>query len=492
MGALIWTVAISITWALVIFQAGRNNRRFLFLLGFLLPFYSLSLGLFVQFSWFKIISLILVISILISKRPLYRPRKSLLTPVFLLLVYAALITVGSLMKYQAGGEVSRISSFGGDPNFLVRNMAVQYLHFALLITMPLLFTTFVRTRSEVTAAVSGYIAGNVANVFIGIYQSIASLGDLPFLSYWFAVDSFNRVGEGLGHFTTSTGLVFSRMAGLGGEPRHFAAFIAVAIVIIVTNGVSDNPLKISRPRLKLLILTFGLIGSVSVSAVLGLIAAAIVFGIYVIQRHALVSVSGELRNRDERDFLRVLLVMLLVLLGMVLLYQTNSGLRSVVYDNVYQRADTIDDLSRAAPRDALTYDLLAKNGYVLSVGAGAGGNVFYILERWAEEGHDPGNNLAPSSFWIKFVAEYGLIGTGLLGWMLWVMVQRIRGSAYHRLAVLLPVTGIALAMFASLLAFSVLFMFLSILYAQAERFAPPHSEAALTPAITSVDRAPSP
>lgn len=274
------TIGVMINWIIwgpwafkgfysLFLKKGLNS--FLLLSAFIMSFYSLSFGIMsFQLSIYKILPLFLFLIFLTSHAKINS---------FLLLFvsYMIFITTVSYIYNYYDGRFDFAIEFG-------RSKTSAY--FSPIIQGTLFIVTFfqlvrLRSKSEISHVkiISFYIYGCILLVIIGYVQLGFYAVGVPWFDYWFLSDALGR-GESVSLATLANDRGYWRMSSLGGEPRHFASTIVLAILLqkyLIFKRINVRLLSDRFRNLSLLFLVSGIAMSFSASAVLALALALMIF-----------------------------------------------------------------------------------------------------------------------------------------------------------------------------------------------------------------------
>jgi hypothetical protein len=426
-----------------------SSRITIYLLGFFIPLYSLSVNIFVQWSWYKILPFVLIVLIVLQKKR-GRPLKDVFELAVILTSYLFIITfVNYLLNIETGNFHYAIES----GQYYLRtygHMIVQFVIISASLLQLFLFAYFIKAKNDVDTFVRGFIDGNIANVMVGFVQY--GMYKLNIFEGWLTVYSgYSLTGE------------YFRMSGLGGEPRHFGALVSLALLIIFANNLSFKPIALKNNILKSGILTLGLLLSLSTSAWLGFASGLLI----------MVMFSGLNRIKRLKGVLVLTLCFFVLLMSSVYFRQT-------IEERLFSRIKSLNHILYLAPKDGLAVYLIKENPWRLLVGMGAGGSDFYVMKpdfldtvpeeilqagiiRSVHEG-DVSNSVTPSSFFIKYVTEYGIIGVILMLLLVITVIRKVKTTRYRRFMILISVAVLAASVPSSMILVYVYFTFLSVLY----------------------------
>ena len=414
----------------------------MYMLGFLIPLYSLSIKFFVEWSWYKLIPFIFLVIIFTRRRRKCLPRKDIFQLATVLICYMFVIT---LCNYFSNMELGRFFYAVEAGQYYLRTYGHMIVQFVVIIAALLQFyfsPYLIKSKKDVDVFVRGFIDGNIISVMFGVIQYVAYRLDMHYK--W-----LNLVG---GSF---------RMSGLGGEPRHFGAFISLSLLILIANNLSNRPIMIKNTLVKCGILAGGLFFSLSTSAWLGFLG-----GISIISLLTL-----GLKRIGQIITISFCLIALLAF---------NNNFKTLVNDRLFSRMESLNYLLYLVPKDGIALKLISDNLRICLLGTGSGGSDFYVMNptfldsvpdvilragiiKSVYEGR-VGNSLSPSSFFIKYWVEYGVIGIILLLIFVRLVIKKIRTTSYNRFVLLTSFAVLVASIPSSMLLVYGYLSLLSVLY----------------------------
>jgi len=420
----------------------KESNRLIYMLGFLIPLYSLSIRFFVEWSWYKLIPFIFLVIIFTKRRRKCPPRKDIFQLATVLICYMFVIT---LCNYFSNMELGRFFYAVEAGQYYLRTYGHMIVQFVVIVAALLQFFLspyLIRSKKDVDAFVNGFIGGNIFSVMFGVIQYAAYGLDMHYK--W-----LNLVG---GSF---------RMSGLGGEPRHFGAFISLALLILIVNNLSNRPIMIKNTLVKGGILTGGLFFSLSTSAWLAFLG-----GISIISLLTL-----DLKRVGQIIAISFCLIALLAF---------NNNFKTLVHERLFSRMESLNYLLYFVPKDGIALKLISNNAVVCLLGTGSGGSDFHVMNhtfldsipdvilragitKSVYEGR-VSNSLSPSSFFIKYWVEYGVVGIILLLMFIGLVIRKIRTTLYNRFVLLISFAVLVASIPSSMLLVYVYFSLLSVFY----------------------------
>lgn len=421
----------------------NKPNRLIYMLGFLIPLYSLSIRFFVEWSWYKLIPFIFLVIIFTKRRRKCPPRKDIFQLAAVLISYMLVVT---LYNYFLNIESGRFFYAVEAGQYYLRTYGYMIVQFVVIVAALLQFffsPYLIKSKKDVNAFVNGFIGGNIISVIFGVIQYAAYRLNMPY-------EWLNIVG---GSF---------RMSGLSGEPRHFGAFISLALLILIANNLSNRPIMIKNTLVKGGILAGGLFFSLSTSAWLGFLVSILIISLFTLN-------------------LRRILCIIVISFALIALLIFSNNFNKIMHDRLFSRMESLNGLLYFVPKDGIALKLISDNLRVCLLGTGSGGSDFYVMNysfldnvpdvilragiiRSVYEG-EVGDSLSPSSFFIKYWVEYGVIGIILLLMFVGLVIKKIRTiPLYNRFVLLTSVAVLVASIPSSMLFVYVYFSLLSILY----------------------------
>jgi hypothetical protein len=420
----------------------KKSSRLMYMLGFLIPLYSLSIRFFIEWSWYKLIPFIFLVIIFTKRRRKCLPRKDIFQLAAVLISYMLVIT---LYNYFLNIESGRFFYAVEAGQYYLRTYGHMIVQFVVIVAALLQFffsPYLIKSKKDVDAFVNGFIGGNIISVMFGVIQYAAYRLNMRY-------EWLNIVGSPF------------RMSGLGGEPRHFGAFLLLALLILIANYLSNRSITIKNTLGKGGILAGGLFFSLSTSAWLGFLGGISMLFLFTFK-------------------LRRTLQIIAISFALIALLIFSNNFMQIVNDRFLTRMESLDYLLYFAPKDGIVLKLISNNLRVCLLGTGSGGSDFYVMNysfldsvpdvilragiiRSVYEGK-VSNSLSPSSFFIKYWVEYGVIGIILLLMFAGLVIRKIRTTLYNRFVLLTSVSVLVASIPSSMLFVYVYFSLLSLLY----------------------------
>ncbi len=262
-----WTFSAS-----KVFFKRNSYNSFLETSAFLFPFYSASFAISgFQVSFYKIMPIFLILSFMLSKEKI-NPK------ILIIAVYFILITGISYFYAYNSGLFDEVIVLGRNELSAYLGPIIQ----GMLFLFAILQFWFVRKNEQIDhiKILSCYIYGCLLLVVIGYIQIFAYIMNLPWFDYWFLNDALGRgEAESLSSLANDRGLY--RMSSLSGEPRHFAALLALSLMLKQFVQETNRSFKFitgKKSTYTTIFILSGLLFTVSSS---GLLTLMIGFGSYL-------------------------------------------------------------------------------------------------------------------------------------------------------------------------------------------------------------------
>lgn len=391
-----------------------DNRplNFVYLFSFFLPLYSLSFDLLVQISWYKIFPIFLILIAFLQGWSL-RINRPIFKVVACLFFYMVFVTYLNYFYFVYNGAFEYAVSIGQDSVRAYLHMIIQLVTIVLTLSPLFYFRAIVRNESAVDSFMNGYVDGNLFSGAVGIVM--------------YLLFKMERIGIESIYYDYASGLF--RLSGLGGEPKQFAAFALLAFFVIVVNRFTGRELNINFSRTKGLLLLVFIILSFSTSVWIGLIIGFVV-------------VVGSNVKVPRSWYIVVLTVSILVI---ALFYDSVGPLFKVRF---IDRIHSLDSLFIFAPKDGLAYFWLKSEPFLAVFGSGAGGLHYRVMNSEFILGISSpfvrasiiqvvfngtaATSMSPSSFIIKYIVEYGVVGYSLLLAIVLYVIKQVKGSRYRK------------------------------------------------------------
>jgi len=395
------------------------------------PLFTISLG--VDLTWYKLMPIFMIVITLLTKRSI-RVSRSIFWVTILSSIYLILTTIINYWIILSDGEFIDLDSIAFGLDFWLKTAAVQ-VFFAISIFSQIMFFQNIATKTGIANRVlNGYIDGCMVSVAAGL-AFLVLFGEI-------------------------------RMTGLSEEPRHFSAVLVPAIFAILVNS-TGRLFRLNYARLKLAILSIGLVLSMSTSSVVACLVGVVVFLLFSSVR-----------------FVKKLAVLISAVMFIVLVL--NVPYVEEFFEARNQgRQVSLDLILYFVPKDALALYFLTENWIYMFFGTGAGAITLhtmqpeflyslsnpYLLKTNILSGVLEGKLeavLAPSSFIISYVAYFGVLGLLLLVLLVNVMIQGVIDSGLRASVMLFAVMVFCACLVLSSIGGAISIFFLAVFYAEAK------------------------
>ena len=409
-----------------------------YILAFLLPLYSLSLNVGVELSFYKILPFVAFIAAMIGKGQVF---SSKFTIVFWLLSIYILLNTVLHYSFNIGSEFDYAIANGWNSLKIYMHMPTQLALLFFSLTQVFTFAYLLKERFRFSFFVNSYINGNLFSIAVGLIIWLMVKINMLSLDYY--------AGDML------------RLSGLGGEPRHFSAFIVVALLVLLIDDT--NRISLVKHRyIKIFVLAMGLLLSLSTSSIIAFALSLLII----------------LMTRGFKY--KTLLKFILLFTPFVIIW--SSELLELFDRRVLDRVANIDTFLYFAPKDALAIYFLKDNLDALFFGVGSGGITFHTMQTSFLDtvnndlvlntmiikevyNGNIGGSLSPSSFSIKFISEHGFFGFSLLILFFYQVVKKIKFIPYRRFSSSLSLVILVSSFITSALIVYVYIIIISLLYA---------------------------
>ena len=404
----------------LLFAFAQGKRSILWMSGFLLPLAGLVIFVGVAWNWAKLVPVVLLLAVLLHRRR--NPLEELPGIMWLgiLLMYALLVTMWFFaVDHAVTDKLEMARALGWGPGQTTYRYAVQ--GFVYLSSWAMLYVSYalVQSREDLDAAIQGFLWGNIFSLSIGMYQSIAQGMGLPWISYDGQLASMLTGNLGvrsrIALFDLGGGVSISRLYGLGGEPKHTAAFAVMALNIVLARSMFPNQQKDTARML-----TFLLLGLVMTLSTSGWVGALLVSAILLAWSARL----GLSRNASGKPARFVLLVAVGtgVLLSLIAVIDPSSRER-LIESRIQERLDPgLTSAQRHEAKDGAYLTMLREYPERSLVGHGVGGADFFIIEYAPREILKSGGTLTPTYLTTRTLADLGLVGAFLTLWLFWAWI----------------------------------------------------------------------
>ena len=409
---VVWSVWLKAVFEL--FFSANSLSKFLMISAFFAPFYSVSFALFgFQFSIYKLIIPMFFLYVLLFYKSIHKN-------ILIISTYFFVISLFSYMYALHNNYFDMIIDFGRVSSSAYTQPIVQGLLFIITICAPWMIKK--NTSVNIFKVFSFYIYGCVWLVLLGWIQILFYNLGLPWFDWWFLFDAFSRSAEtGLYVYANERG--FYRMSSLGGEPRHFAAFVVLSIILLLwlrKNSPNHMPyIHGSFGYVILGLLLSGAFCSLSSSALLSLIIGIFIY--YTFQSRILLFLSA---------FFVVLLLLLFNLFNFEIGYGVLRGGEIVgehsVISKILWKLQSIDMMLYAAPKDAFAIRAIFNDFGHFLIGYGINMADLYVPElalsydtpfgevnRYNKSAPLQSSHV-PTSGILQIILNGGVVGAGLL------------------------------------------------------------------------------
>ena len=412
----VWSIWLKAVFEL--FFSTNSLNKFLMVSAFLAPFYSISFPLFgFQFSIYKLIIPLVLLYTLLFYKTIHKN-------ILIISTYFLIISLFSYMFALYNNYFDFVIDYGRAPFSAYTQPILQGLLLIITIGAPWILIKK-NIFLDIFRIFSYYIYGCVLLVLLGWIQILFYKLNIPWFDFWFLIDAFDRSAESFEN-TLETGLRvlaneggYFRMSSLGGEPRHFSAFVVLSIILLLwlrKNSPNRMPyIHGSFGNLILSLLISGVFASLSSSAFLSLIVGIVVY--YSIQSRVLLFLNS---------YLIFFLMLLFIYNGF------NDEIRyefdrdgSFLYKLVW-KFSSIDLMLYAAPKDAFAVRAIINDIWHFLIGYGVNMADLYVPElhlRYDTPFGEVNNyelsvplqsSVVPTSGILQIILSGGVVGAGLL------------------------------------------------------------------------------
>jgi hypothetical protein len=406
MTIVFYAAATLIVLALCIAATGDFDR-FIFIGAFILPFHAIAIDVGVLLTLDKCFALIGLMLLATRRMP---PRRQWQGLFHLMIGYMTALTLALYSTGAIDKWVRYAHGMGWGAGQSTFRLPVQLV--SQLIIWLLLPIGYALGRGP--QAVNGFLWGTLSNAFIGFYQILAAFKGLP----WLPPEVLTRLsGTGGGQFQIQHSDLY-RLSGLAGEPKHAAACIVFAMVLLLCLPITGRKWKIS-------VLSVALLLTMSTS---GWAAFALIYLVYLISRRKILQLS-----------FAAALVLLVILAA-----QVSSTVAFVIQSRIVERAA---DPEYFEPKDAAIFDIAQHNPELFLTGAGAGGSDFFVMRSIKTSMLEKNGTVSATYLLTCTLGDYGVVGAALLCLLLFSMASSFEGD-YRRLYILSVIAMFTLPRFA--------------------------------------------
>lgn len=403
--------------AILVLGGLRENRRFLYVAGFLIPLQGLTFDFFVNFSWYKLIfpAAILVVLLRGKIKPIQIPNRPLLY--FLMFYMGAVSIFFGIYTHFFTPLISITQGLGWGLAQTTYRYHVQFVTYLFVWGLAFVGFWFVRSRSDLVAVMKGYVGGSLLSICSGFYQIVAVAFDLP----WFRSLDYTRfLTERLTTVNVVIGdISINRLYGLGGEPKHTAGYTVIAIALLAALMLEKrSPIKHSFLIMQILVM--GVILTGSTSGWLGLLIVLTYFSLQAI------------RQREPRRVLGYLFVPVTFLL---VLTATLGGAstRSFYESRMTSRlSGGLDSFAANEYKDGALIAYAKEYPSSMIFGHGAGGVDFRLLP-YAEMRFLIRGAMTPAYLLTRTLGDFGIVGVMTLLFLMvrWAVFTKEHGEKQY-------------------------------------------------------------
>lgn len=406
MTSLFYAAAALVVLALCI-TALRDRNKFVFLGAFVIPFHAIAVDLGVLLTLDKCLALIGFV--LLATYPV-RSGRQWHYLFYLMIGYMTALTLVIFVTGALDTSIRYAHGMGWGAGQSTFRLPVQ-LASQLIIWF---FLPIGYALGRGSQAVGGFLWGTICNAGIGFYQVLAAVKGLP----WLPPDTLTRLsGAEGGQFQIQNSDLY-RLSGLAGEPKHAAAGIVFALVLLLCLPVKGKTWKIPFLAVALL-LTF---------STSGWLVFALIYLLYLISRRKILQLS--------------------IAAGLVFLVsmatQVSSTTAFIVQTRIAQR---IADPEFFEPKDAAIVEIAEHNPQLFLTGAGAGGSDFFVMRSIKTSMLEKNGTVSATYLLTGTLGDYGIVGAGLLAILLLSLASYFHDH-YRRLYILSIIAMLTLPRFA--------------------------------------------
>jgi|APSaa5957512535_1039671.scaffolds.fasta_scaffold45644_2 hypothetical protein len=419
------------------------SNRWLNVVAFFLPLYSFSLNMGVELSVYKLLPIVVFVSVML-KGQVHKIKVSRLF--LILVVYIFVNTSVNVISNIGAGEFDYAINNGWSVFKVYTHMPVQLILIFFSLAQIFSLTHVLKEKFCYKSFINSFINGNLFSLITGLFLYLMLKIDIVLIPVFFDEN-------------------MARLSGLGGEPRHFSAFIVIALTMILIDK-TNSILSIRNRQVKIYTLVAGLLLSLSTSSI---IAFALSFSIILIMH-------GVIGKNVFKFALTIVVVFIF----------WGSELIEILNHRILDRILDLDKILYFAPKDALAIYFLKDNFDALLFGVGSGGITFHTMQApfldlvsndlvlntmiiQSVYNGEIGGSLSPSSFSIKFISEHGIVGFSVLILFFCQIIKRMKHTVYSKFSISLSLTVLAMSFIASALIVYVYMIIISVLYAQSQR-----------------------
>lgn len=394
--------------ALIVLEKKGKHDQFLHLAAFLMPFLGLNFALGTNFWWAMYIFPVSILAIKQTKRNGYNfKRIHAFKYLVMFFTYAFILTIvrAGLDYMSSEPRYLSVVALGWGPAQSTYRYPVQLISFVF--TWGAIFTTLLMTKTEknVNSIVNGFVNGCLVNVFISVYLLAAFSFGVPYPGI-FLPEVTTLSGYATKMALPGTGLPFTiyRLSGLGGEPKHLASSLVLAVMLIQSLQFFKSPgIYIKRANLKIVILIVAAILTFSTGGLIAIgISTAVLYGFNMYQQR-------------QRIGAFIIVGLIFVIFGGF--FGAIPTIGSLFEARVSDRTEGgLDGLAKNEPKDAAFIEYIITNPLNAIIGHGTGGIDFWLikskyLERWTSQRT---STVTPAYLPTRLLGDVGVIGIIIL------------------------------------------------------------------------------
>ena len=439
MGILGTLINISIwgRWIFCFFKAlGRAKayNNFLLISAFLLPFYSASFGLFgLQLSIYKLLPIALLGTYLLESTKI---------SIKFIIIFVYFLSVTMICYYVAldSNLFAKAIVLGRSEDTTYIAPLIQAFFFLMVLAQLWL----IRKNAYINhlKILAFYIYGCLFLVFIGYIQVATYVFGLPWFDFWFLNDALGRSAEStMANHAFDRG--YHRMSSLAGEPRHFAAILALSLLLqqyLKCSGIRQPYINCNKAVVTSMFIFSGMLFSFSSSGILALVLGTTVYLL--------------LTNRIK-----------MVVGGCVFCVILFFSSQTMFIDNVLWKLTTVDMMLYAAPKDAFGLKALTHDWLHLMFGYGINLADIYVPDYYLirETPFGTVNNylkeapmrssIVPTSIFIQILVNGGLVGMSLMVIFFLMAIRRCRPKTKAIMISMLAMTTVSSTLIFSMIVF---------------------------------------
>jgi hypothetical protein len=392
-------VSLNLGILIALIVTARNPRRFLWIVGFVLPLQAVGFEVGVGVAWYKVILFVVALIVFVRRTPIRRPGVEGSRNLLIFLAYAFIVTCVGWAVDTGTGFIDDATMLGWGAAQTVWRYPVQFFTFIATWGLWFVVPMLASRADEAYSAIKGLISGSLVSVIAGFYQVVASviglplfnIADNPFLSGELDLRAVWEV--------PGIGLRLPRLYGLGGEPKHTAAFTVVALIALLMIIVDRAHLP-RRAIVAAILMTVATIFTASSGGLVGLTLAVAYFAVVRVMRH------------PARGLLSYAVVLLSVALA---LGAAGRELAAIVFEQrVASRLESFSAFERFEPKDAAAIEYLIDHPTRGLFGHGVGGIDFRLIPLVSATFLSYGGTLTPAYLATRLLGDVGIVGVALV------------------------------------------------------------------------------